>query len=111
MSRSRPSGSRSAGATRAGALPSALASVALAVGCAADAPPFDPFGPQPLAGAAQSAVKGRGNVFVTLDEAGIATVEGWVDDLLSEQAVLRTVARYPGVNGVIDRLGVEQRRR
>ena len=78
--------------------------VPLAAGCAGSG--FDPFGPQPLAGAAQSAVKGRGNVFVTLDEDGVATVSGWVADLLSERAVLATVAARPEVRAVVDRLRV-----
>ena len=84
------------------------ASLGLSGGCTVfETLGVDPLGPQPLAGAAQSAVRGQGNVRVHLESDGTAIVEGWVDDMISEQAVLREVARYPGVTGVVDNLLVE----
>ena len=73
-------------------------------GCAG----IDPFGPQPIWGAAQSAVKGRGNVFVSVDDTGVATVRGWVDSPLSKRAVIDTVAARPEVTGLVDWLRVER---
>ena len=82
--------------------------LALSGGCTVfEALGVDPLGPQSLAGAAQSAMRGQGNVRVHLEPDGTAVVVGWVDHAISEQAVLREVARYPGVTGVVDRLMVE----
>ncbi len=67
---------------------------------------FEPLGPQPLAGAAQSAVHGRGNVTVFLEADGTAVIRGWVEDVISEQSVIRTVAGYPGVSGVVHQLSL-----
>ena len=97
-------------------MPGTAASVAVALllalptlsGCGVfEALGVDPLGPQPLAGAAQSAVHGRGNVRVRLEPDGTAIVAGWVEDAISERSVLREVANYPGVTAVIDQLAVE----
>ena len=93
---------RRAGRAAGAALAAAVLAAPLG-GCAG----FDPFGPQPLAGAAQSAVVGRGNVMVNLAADGTATVSGWVEDRISESSVLSEVASYPGVTGVIDLVQVE----
>lgn len=77
--------------------------VALGTGCAG----VDPFGPQPLAGAAQSAVMGRGQVDVRLDPDGTALVSGWVEDRISERSVLREVAARAEVRRVVDLIRVE----
>ena len=99
------------GVWRGAPIPAAMllvAALAPAGGCAVfEAAGIDPRGPQPLAGAARSAMHGRGNVQVTLEPDGTALVTGWVEDALSEQAVLDEVASYPGVTGVIDHLTVE----
>lgn len=79
-----------------------VAGVLLAAGCAS----FDPWGPQPLQGAVDSAVSGRGNVNVTLESDGTAIVRGWVQDRMSEQSVLRTVANRSEVTAVVDRIRV-----
>ena len=89
---------------RARASVAAALVAALLAGCAG----VDPFGPQPLGGAAQSAVQGRGNVNVRLDEDGVAWVSGWVEDGMSERAVLRAVERRPEVLGVVSLLRVER---
>ena len=91
-------------ARRAAPAPSLLAALLLA-GCAS----FDPLGPQSLQGAAQSAVVGRGNVFVRLAPDGTARVDGWVEDGISARSVLRTVAARPEVERVVDRLGTPHR--
>ena len=74
-----------------------LAVVLLATGCAG----FDPFGPQPLAGAVQSALSGRGNINVQQKSDGSVILHGWVEDSLNERAVERVVRAYPGVTGVV----------
>lgn len=91
-------------AARSALAPSLILPIALLLGGCAG---VDPFGPQPLAGAAQSAVHGRGNVTVRLEPDGTAVVRGWVEDVISERSVLNEVAAYPGVTGVVDYLRVD----
>ena len=100
------SGTSPARAVRAAALGASVALCAATIGGCAG---FDPLGPQPLAGAAQSAVSGRGNVWVHLSPEGVAIVSGWVEERLDRQAVLRTVASRSEVVGIVDRLRVDDR--
>ncbi len=54
---------------------------------------------QSVQSAATSAISGRGSVRVQVHN-GVATVEGWVDDAISQQAVLRAVRAHKSVHEV-----------
>jgi hypothetical protein len=60
-------------------------------------------GEQSPQAAANSAISGRGSVQVIVVD-GVAAVYGWVDDAISEGAVLRAVENADGVTRVVDKL-------
>ena len=92
-------------ATRAVLLLTALSSLVL-TSCAN----FDPRGPQSVEAAARSALRGSGNISIERQAGGIVVVRGWVEDGVSENAVLNTVENHPDVTNVVDYLVVRMRR-
>jgi len=53
-------------------------------------------GKQSVQAAAKSAIGGRGSVQVDVMD-GVAVIYGWVDDAISEKAVLRAVSNADGI--------------
>jgi hypothetical protein len=63
-------------------------------------------GQQSAQGAAQSALSGSGNIFVTVNGT-TATVSGWVDGRYDEMAILRALRSHPSIEKIINLIQVD----